>query len=91
MTSGAARLGAALGVLSAFTMALVHGGLTAWAAGVLAVGGLALVAVVLFVPSETPARRLCRLIQAWQNSTAGAARPEPSDRSAPPSLTRDGL
>lgn len=91
MTSGAARLGAALGALAAFTMALVHGGLTAWAAGALAVGGLALVAAVLFVPSETPARRLCRLIQAWQSSPAEAAGPEPGPYPTPSSLTQDGL
>ncbi|MEU4615241.1 hypothetical protein [Streptomyces umbrinus] len=91
MIGGAARLGAALGALAAFVLALVHGGLTVWAAVALAAGGLALVAAVLFVPSETPARRLCRLIQAWQSSPAGAAGPEPSHRSAPPSLTRDGL
>ncbi|GAX57905.1 MULTISPECIES: hypothetical protein [Streptomyces] len=91
MMGGAARLGAALGALAAFVMAMAHGGLTAWAAGALAVGGLVLVAAVLFVPSETPARRLCRLIQAWQSSTAGAAGPEPSQYPAPPSLTQDGL
>ncbi|MGW1712274.1 hypothetical protein [Streptomyces sp. NPDC002156] len=91
MTSGAARLGAVLGTVAAFVTAMVQGGLTAWAAGALAVGGLALVAAVLFVPSETPARRLCRLLQAWQTPTAGAAGPEPSRRPAPPSAPQDGL
>ncbi|SEC44641.1 hypothetical protein SAMN05216489_00763 [Streptomyces sp. 3213] len=91
MTSGAARLGAALGTLAAFAMAMVQGGLTAWAAGAFAVGGLVLVAAVLFVPSETPARRLGRLLQAWHGSTTGAAGPEPSRRTAPPSATHDGL
>ncbi|MEV0908888.1 hypothetical protein [Streptomyces hokutonensis] len=91
MTSGAARLGAALGTLAAFAMAMVRGGLTAWAGGALAAGGLLLVAAVLFVPSETPARRLGRLLQAWHGSTAGAAGPGPSHRSAPPTVTRDGL
>ena len=91
MTSGAARLGAALGTLAAFAMAMVQGGLTAWVAGALAAGGLVLVAAVLFVPSETPARRLSRLLQAWHGSTAGAAGPEPCRHPAPPSVTRDGL
>ncbi|MFC7266057.1 hypothetical protein [Streptomyces lutosisoli] len=50
MTSGTARLGATVGALAAILMAMVHGGLTAWMAGALAVGGLVLVAVVLFVP-----------------------------------------
>ncbi|MFJ8936451.1 hypothetical protein ACIRL0_12155 [Streptomyces sp. NPDC102365] len=89
--SGAARLGAVLGTLAAFVMAMVQGGLTAWAAGALAVGGLVLVAAVLFVPSETPARRLYRLLQAWQGSSAGADGPEPSRHSTPRSLTQDGL
>lgn len=91
MRGGAAWLGAALGGLAAFVMAMADGGLTAWAAGALAVGGLVLMAAVLFVPSETPARRLCRLIRAWQSSPAEAAGPEPGQYPTPPSLTQDGL
>jgi hypothetical protein len=82
--SGAARIGGALGAMAAFVMAVARGGLTAWAAGVLTVGGLVLVAAVVFIPSETPARRLRGLIQAWQNP---AAEPESIQRPAPPSAS----
>lgn len=80
MRSGAARIGRALGAIAAFVMAAARGGLTDWAAGALTVGGLVLVAAVLFIPSETPARRLRGLIQAWRNP---AAEPESIQRPGP--------
>ncbi len=66
MVSTAARIGGVLGAAAAFAMAMVRGGLSAWTAGALTAGALVLVAVVLFTPSETPARRLGQLIQAWR-------------------------
>lgn len=80
--STAARIGGLLGALAAFTAATTRGGLATWAAGALTVGGLILAAAILFVPSETPARRLRGLIQAWQSPQARAAGPEPSQHPA---------
>jgi len=65
VSATAARIAGALGTVGAFAAAMVRGGLTAWAAGTLALGGLLLLAAVLFVRSDVPARRLCWLIQAW--------------------------
>lgn len=48
----------------------------------LCAGLLALAAAVLFWPSETPARRLTHLIQAWRGATeAGLPQPDQSSRS----------
>jgi hypothetical protein len=65
VNSAAARVAGALGTVGAFAAAMVRGGLSAWAAGTLALGGLLLLAAVLFVRSDVPARRLHGLIQAW--------------------------
>lgn len=70
--------------MAAFVVALARGGLTAWAAAALTAGVLLLVMAVLFVPSETPARRLCRLIQAWQGTSRGDPPPVPGP---PPVVT----
>ena len=92
MTSVATRMGGALGATAAFAVAVARGGLTAWAAGALAVGGLILAAAVLFVPSETPAHRLRLLIQAWQSPPADSAGTGSGQRpQAPPPPARDGL
>lgn len=78
MVSAAARAGGALGAIAAFVVALARGGLTAWAAAALTAGSLLLVVAVLFVPSETPARRLRGLIQAWQGSAPSNPQPATS-------------
>ncbi|MEJ8672945.1 hypothetical protein WKI71_44935 [Streptomyces sp. MS1.AVA.1] len=91
MVSTAARIGSVLGAAAAFAIAMARGGLSAWTTGVLAAGALALVAVVLFIPSETPARRLGRLIQAWRIPTEAPIRPEPvQPPTAAPSPSGDG-
>lgn len=77
MVSTAARIGSVLGAATAFAIAVAHGGLSAWTTGALTAGALALVAVVLFIPSETPARRLGQLIQAWRIPTEAPIRPAP--------------
>ncbi|MFF1810739.1 hypothetical protein ACFVXW_16685 [Streptomyces sp. NPDC058251] len=74
------RAGGALGAVAAFLLAMTRGGLTAWATGTLGMGSLVLVAAILFLPSETPARRLCRLIQAWQSPVVEPERPSADDR-----------
>jgi hypothetical protein len=77
----AARISGALGTVGAFAAAMVSGGLTAWAAGTLALGGLVLLAAVLFARSDVPARRLSGLIQAWQTAVSAAVNHH-EDRSA---------
>ncbi|BBC29074.1 hypothetical protein SGFS_003650 [Streptomyces graminofaciens] len=47
-------------------MAMAHGDLTAWVTVLPAGAALRVVAIVLFVISETPARRLGQLIEAWR-------------------------
>ncbi|MFE9023838.1 hypothetical protein ACFYNL_35445 [Streptomyces sp. NPDC007808] len=91
MVSTAARLGGVLGATAAFAIAMARGGLSAWTTGMLTAGALVLLAVVLFVPSETPARRLGRLIEAWRTATDSPVRYEPvQPPEAPPSPARDG-
>ncbi|MGF0174522.1 hypothetical protein ACQF36_29690 [Streptomyces sp. Marseille-Q5077] len=77
MVSTAARIGGVLAAASAFVIAMARGGLPAWTTGALTVGALALVAVVLFIPSEAPARRLGQLIQAWRIPAEAPIGPEP--------------
>jgi hypothetical protein len=90
MVSAAARLGGVLGPAAAFTIAMAHGGLSAWTTGVLTTGALVLVVVVLFIPNETPARRLGHLIQAWR-PTGNSPRPEPvQPLTAPSPPSQDG-
>ncbi|MEU6256930.1 hypothetical protein [Streptomyces sp. NPDC047043] len=91
MVSVAARIGGVLGAAAAFMMAMARGGPSVWAIAGLTACAFALVAVVLFIPSETPARRLGQLIQAWRNPTGAAAGPEPGRTStAPSSPARNG-
>lgn len=91
MVSTAARIGSVLGAAAAFAIATARGGLSAWTAGTLTAGTLVLVAVVLFIPSETPARRLGQLIKAWRAPAEAPVRPEPvQPPAAPPPLSPDG-
>ena len=73
MVSLAGRIGGVLGAVAAFVMAVAGGGPSSWAIAGLTASALALIVVVLFIPSETPARRLGHLIQAWRNATAAPA------------------
>ncbi|MDC2954997.1 hypothetical protein PO587_11020 [Streptomyces gilvifuscus] len=70
MMSLPARVGAALGAAAGFVLVVTRGGPSVWVVTGLTVGVLALVGVVLFVPSETPARRLGQLIRAWRHPSA---------------------
>ncbi|MFF4316931.1 hypothetical protein [Streptomyces sp. NPDC001507] len=89
--STAARIGGVLGAAAAVAMGMAGGGLSAWTTGALLAGALVLVAVVLFIPSETPARRLGQLIQAWRIPTEASIRPEPVQPPAvPPPPFPDG-
>ncbi|MFE0172345.1 hypothetical protein ACFWZ2_08505 [Streptomyces sp. NPDC059002] len=84
MVSTAARIGSVLGAAAAFAVATARGGLSAWMTGTLTAGTLVLVAVVLFIPNETPARRLSQLIQAWRAPAEAPLRPEPVQPPAAP-------
>ncbi|MGW3036768.1 hypothetical protein ACWDCB_36900 [Streptomyces sp. NPDC001178] len=84
MVTTAARIGSVLGAAAAFAIATARGGLSAWTAGTLTAGMLVLVAVVLFIPSETPARRLGQLIQVWRAPAEAPVRPEPVQHPAAP-------
>lgn len=89
MTSTVARIGSALGGMVAFAITAMRGDLLDWTTGAFTVGALALVAAVLFIPSETPARRLRQLIHTWRVPAADAG-PEAAQSSAlPPSPRRD--
>lgn len=77
----------ALGAVAAFLTAMTSGGLSVWTAGALTTGGLLLVAAVLFLPSETPARRLAQLIRAWQSPSPPATG---RNEAAPLPLTQNG-
>lgn len=91
MVSTAARIAGMLGAVAAFVIAMSRGGLPAWTTGAFTAGALVLVAVVLFVPSETPARRLRQLIQAWRIPTEAPIGPEPVQiPPAPPPPSQDG-
>jgi hypothetical protein len=91
MMNTAARISGVVGSAAAFAIAMTRGGLSAWATSALTASALVLVAVVLFIPSETPARRLGHLIQAWRTPTGTPTGPEPAQPSAAPALPcRDG-
>ncbi|MBB5926447.1 hypothetical protein FHS34_001903 [Streptomyces echinatus] len=88
--STAARIGSALSAAAAWTIAMISGGLSEWTTATFAVGALLLVAVVLFSPSETPARRLSQLIQAWRAPVEAAGHnPAQPPASEPPSPGND--
>lgn len=82
MRSWAARIGGLLGAAAAFGTALVDAGPPAWMATGLTASMLVLLVLVLFLPSETPARRLVQLIQAWRNPAS--PRPGPSTSASSP-------
>ncbi|MFJ8486793.1 hypothetical protein ACIRBZ_00165 [Streptomyces sp. NPDC094038] len=89
--STAARIGGVLGAAAAVAMGMAGGGLSAWTTGALLAGALVLVAVVLFIPSETPARRLGQLIQAWRLPAETPLSAEPlQPPSIPPAPSPDG-
>jgi hypothetical protein len=89
MTSTSARIGSALAGMVAFAITARSGDLLDWTTGAFTVGALVLVAAVLFIPSETPARRLRQLIHAWRVSARDAG-PEPVQSPAlPPPPLRD--
>ncbi|MFF7749083.1 hypothetical protein ACFZCP_07465 [Streptomyces sp. NPDC007971] len=89
--STAARAGSLLGAAAtASVMAVVGGGPPAWVTAGLCAASLVLAAAVLFGPSETPARRLGRLIQVWRSpGVVGEAEPDRA-ASAPASLGEEG-
>ncbi|MFF3889307.1 hypothetical protein [Streptomyces sp. NPDC001914] len=87
MVNVLARAGSVLGAAAAAcAMAFAGGGLPAWMAVALCAGLLALAGAVLFWPTETPARRLTHLIQAWR----GSSPPRPDQPSNPPARQRAG-
>ena len=61
------RIAGALGLGGMFLAAVTHWQLAAWTAGVMVLGGLVLLAAVLFAPSDDPAHRLRGLIRAWRD------------------------
>lgn len=61
------RIASALGIGGVFLAAVAHWELAAWAGGAMVLGGLALLAAVLFARSDDPARRLRGLIHAWRD------------------------
>ncbi|MFF3411234.1 hypothetical protein ACFYW8_34580 [Streptomyces sp. NPDC002742] len=91
MVSRTARIGGLLGAAATFGTAIVGVGVPSWMVAGLAAGALVLLVLVLFLPNETPARRLGQLIQAWRNpvgATAGSS-PAPS-AGAPSPAARNG-
>ncbi|MFJ8010105.1 hypothetical protein [Streptomyces fagopyri] len=72
-----ARVGGLLGAAAAFVTAAVGAGPPVWVVAGFTGSVLALLLIVLLVPSETPARRLGHLIQAWRNPAGAAAGPTP--------------
>jgi hypothetical protein len=89
MASVTARVGGLLAAAAAFVLAAARGEPSVWAATGLTASALALLVVVLFIPSETPARRLRQLIQAWKGPTQADAGQEPCRLSAPPPQARN--
>jgi hypothetical protein len=73
MMSVTARISGLLGTPAAFVLAAARGEPSLWAAAGLTASALALLMVVLFIPSETPTRRLRQLIQAWTGPTQADA------------------
>jgi hypothetical protein len=88
MVSVAARIGTLLGC-SCRMLAAARGEPSVWVAAGLAASALALLMIVLFIPSETPARRLRQLIQAWKGPVQAGASQEPCRLSAPPAQARN--
>lgn len=70
-----------------FQAAVTHWQLAAWTAGVMVLGGLVLLAAVLFAPSDDPVSRLRGLIRAWRDpvSTPAPAAADATDRALPES------
>jgi hypothetical protein len=81
--SWAARIGGLLGAAAAFTAAIVNAGPPGWVVAGLTAG--AFIVLVHILPSETPARRLGQLIQAWRNPVGATAGPNPGPPSSAPS------
>ncbi len=90
MVNAMARVGGLLGAAAAFVITMARGGLSAWTTGALTAGALALIAVVLFIPSETPARRLSQLIQTWRTPTDAHMPERVQPSTLPPSPPEDG-
>ncbi|MFM9589186.1 hypothetical protein ACKI1J_12315 [Streptomyces scabiei] len=67
MMGWATRMGGLLGAAVAFGMAIVGAAPQAWIVAGLTASAFVLLVLVLFLPNETPARRLGRLIQAWRH------------------------
>jgi hypothetical protein len=61
------KIAGLLGIGGAFLAAVTRWELAAWAAGAIVLGGLALLAAVLFARSDDPASRLRGLIRAWRD------------------------
>lgn len=61
------RAAGVLGIGGVLLAGVAHWELAAWAAGAIVLGGLALLAAVLFARSDDPARRLRGLIYAWRD------------------------
>ncbi|MGH4012117.1 MAG: HD domain-containing protein [Pseudonocardiaceae bacterium] len=64
------RVSGVLGISGVLLAAVAHWELAAWAAGVMVLGCLALLAAVLFARSDDPARRLRGLIHAWRDPSS---------------------
>ncbi|MEV7737843.1 hypothetical protein AB0O75_38220 [Streptomyces sp. NPDC088921] len=88
MVSVTARISGLLGAAAAFVLAAARGEPSVWAVAGLTASALALLMIVLFIPSETPARRLRQLIQAWKEPVQADACQEPCRISAPPPQAR---
>lgn len=89
--SRTARIGGLLGAAVTFGTAIVGVGVPSWVVAGPTAGALVLLVLVLFLPSETPARRLGQLIQAWRNpvgATAGSSLGPPAG--APSPAARNG-
>ncbi|MFI6567068.1 hypothetical protein [Streptomyces sp. NPDC050534] len=87
MMSWAGHIGGLLGAAAACATAIVGTGSPGWVVAGLTASALVVLALVLFLPSETPARRLGQLIQAWRNPAG--PRPGPPSN-APSPAARNG-
>ncbi|MEV6020709.1 MULTISPECIES: hypothetical protein [unclassified Streptomyces] len=85
MVSRTARIGGLLGAVVTCGTAVVGAGVPGWTVAGLTGGALVLLVLVLFLPSETPARRLGHLIQAWRNPLGATAGPSPGPPAGAPS------
>lgn len=78
------RIAGALGIGGMLLAAVTHWELAAWTAGVMVLGGLALLAAVLFASSDDPAHRLRGLIRSWRDPASTArSRRRRRNRSGP--------